>query len=312
MNNISFFKTLNDDMLADTGYQETPAKMYFFKEGREIVFTPEILTEGATKEVLLKEETYSFDFSQDDLHYSKRITFQNHQYLFGKEGLVSEEGEIGLGVKYFSKESQQQYTKVLASFKKDTPPLTDRLIDFVIPSGYFRGNVVIEIILFAVTPIAEHFPLTKGTVLGKLESTKFLLEGEGGSFPILHHADPNEPLWWVDCNWEDAAIDTFHEDYVSLNINRQHPDAKDLKLDAMPQVSPMLKNVITSALYIIAQKVIQEEYNLTSKDDTSDFEEGSIASAISYFLKDIEEDKSSPEILAKEIQKSVHERFEGM
>lgn len=312
MNNVSFFKTLNEDMIADIGYQETPLELFFNKNGEKIEFETPVVNEGATKEVQLQDNSHSFDFTRDDIHYRKKITIQNHSYLFGEEGLVPPDGELGLAVKYYSKESQQQYTKILKKFDLGSAPIIDEPIAFNIPGGYFRKSIVLELLLFAVTPIVKELPHTKGTVLGTLESTKYLLEGEGGTFPILHHEEPvgpGDPLWWVECNWEDAAIDLLHEDYVSLNINRKHPDAKDLKLEAMPRVSPMMKQIISSAILNIAFKVL-DEYNIAQLKNDENFEEGSVASAVSYFLDNMQEDVSSPELLSKAIQKSVNERFE--
>ncbi|TGB03506.1 hypothetical protein [Halobacillus salinus] len=308
-NTISFFKTLDEDMLLDIGYQETPLSLSFTRDGMERFFDTSNLGEGHIKEVLLQEDSYSFDFSKDCLKYSKYITIQNHQRLFGMNGLVSEDGEVGLAVKYYSKESQQQYTKPVRKFTSDSGPIVDQLVEIEIPPSFFRKNLTIEVLLFAVSPIVKELPGSRGTIFGSLDSVRCVIEGEGGSFPILYHDDPGKPLWWVECNWEDAAIDPFHEDYVSLNINRKHPDAKDLKLNKMPEVSPMMKQVISSALFTISLKVLHE-YN-SEQLKIEDFDEGSIASAISYFTENVEGSVSSPELLSKGILKSVTERFEG-
>ena len=216
---------------------------------------------------------------------------------------------MGLAVKYYSKDSQQQYSKLLSKFTYNSGPIIDEPIQVEIPPGFFRKNITIEILLFAVSPIVEELPGSRGTVFGSLDSVRCVIEGEGGSFPILYHDDVNEPLWWVECNWEDAAIDPFHEDYVSLNINRKHADSKELKLNKMPEVSPLMKQVISAALFNISLKVLNE-YSSEALKGPENFDEGSIASAVSYFTEHIDGNLSSPELLSKGILKAVSERFE--
>ncbi|MBH0231377.1 hypothetical protein [Halobacillus yeomjeoni] len=297
-------------MMEDIGYQETPLTLSFERDGFIKYFETSHLNDGSPREVTLQDESYSFDFSKDSLYYRKLITIQNHRRLFGDYGLVSTDGELGIAVKYYSKDSQQQYTKFITKFSYNGGPIVDQPVTVEIPPGLFRKQLTIEILLFAVSPIAEELPGSRGTVFGSLDSLKCIVEGEGGAFPILYHDDVNEPLWWVDCNWEDAAIDSFHEDYVSLNINRKHADSKELRLNKMPEVSPMMKQIISSALFNISLKVLNE-YSLEELKNPENFDEGSIASAIAYFTENVEGSLSSPELLSKGIIKSISERLEG-
>jgi len=308
-NTISFFKTIDHDLLLDMGYQKTPLSLSFERDGLNRFFDTSNLSDGNQKEVLLQDDSLSFDFSKDHLRYSTHITIQNVQRLFGESGLVSRDGELGLAVKYHSKDSQQQYSTIMSKFTYNSGPVVDHPIHVEIPPGFFRKSLTIEIILFAVSPIVKELPSSRGTVFGALDSIQCIIDGEGGSFPILYHDNLYEPLWWVECNWEDAAIDSFHEDYVSLNINRKHIDSKDLKLDKMPEVSPLMKQIISAALFNISLKVLNE-YSLEALKEPDNFDEGSIASAVSYFTEHIEGNLSSPELLFKGIMKSVSERFE--
>lgn len=77
----------------------------------------------------------------------------------------------------------------------------------------------------------------------------------------------------------------------------------------MPELSPLMKQVISSALFNISLKVLNE-YSSEALKEPENFDEGSIASAISYVTEHVEGNLSSPELLSKGIMKSVNERFE--
>ena len=64
-NTISFFKTLDEDMLLDIGYQETPLRLSFERDGFERFFDTSNLSDGNLKEVMLQDDSFSFDFSKD-------------------------------------------------------------------------------------------------------------------------------------------------------------------------------------------------------------------------------------------------------
>ena len=51
-----------------------------------------------------------------------------------------------------------------------------------------------------------------GTILGVLDETKVIIDGNGSLFPIHMVSNLTEPLWWVQCNWEDPTQDSFTDD----------------------------------------------------------------------------------------------------
>jgi hypothetical protein len=153
----------------------------------------------------------------------------------------------------------------------------------------------------------KHLANTAGVLLGTFDQFTIILDGNGSMFPIVEVFEPSQPLWWVRCDWTDPLIDRFDED-IQICLNGCHPNYKLLKTESGLKGSPLLIEIIASALQIIVEKLKESEY---WEDIISgrNYEQGSIAEAANYFITNFQWDTHSSERLALTIRKDLESRI---
>lgn len=295
-NTLLFHKSLTSEMISQIGYQEQPSKGYYFSQGEEIEIDIVALDDSLSS-YKIEDPRVIWDPEIHEINFIKQIEIAHPQFLFGDDGLVDEQESVGIALRWYSKESSMVVVKEVASISvKDLS--VEINIEEKIESGILRGNVTFEIIL--VDKII-------GRILGTLSNQTIVLDGNSSLFPIQEVEYKGEPLWWVTLNYSDPMVDEFDLSNVAISLNFAHKNAKHLKLDKGVKSSPLLVEIISSALEIIINDVKESQDWISIMNNESD--EGSIGAIVHYFINTFEWDVSSPALLAKSIREDLDTRF---
>ena len=143
--------------------------------------------------------------------------------------------------------------------------------------------------------------------MGILDETRVIIDGNGSLFPIHEISSPNEPLWWVRCEWEDPLEDSFTDDNFCIYLNTAHKDFATLNVNEGLKNSALLMEIICGALQTLIMKVLNDD---TARDATirgAGIQQGSISSMVNYILHtfQINYDQNNPENLAIDVRKAM-------
>lgn len=303
---VKFHRELDENLLSKIGYSEQPLQAIYINElGEEIEMNVE-LEEGLESTFQLVDPRVHYDPNIHDINIRFEFDIGNPRFLFGENGLINEDGVLGIAIRWHSKDSSQQQVLPMVPLTIDDNHLSHKE-NFYIDKGVLRGKVTFETIIYVIIPSSEQSYLVSGTVLGILESRLLLFDGDASMFPILEINDPKKPLWWVTCDFVDPIVDPFDENHVAIVINKGHKHFRHLKIKKGIGSSPLMLEVIATGLQIIIEK---SKYMGTWDDILDEKSEiGSIGEAIYYFIHTFGWDASSPENLLRTIREDLNTRF---
>lgn len=262
-----------------------------------------ILMEDGTGTVL-DNKFSNWEFRNSGIFVEGDIILNNIDFLFGNNGLVSDGATIGIAIQIASKKSGQQDIHPIGEFHKESGPNINIEFKEEISKKKYYGSFNINICLYVKK--ADRAPLLgkaniPGMLLGNIVEQIIDIDGTMSTLPIQKIYDPDKPLWYVEFDIEDPTIDSFDTEYVCIYFNSAHPGFKYLeKQDS--QVGSYLQNeVLASALTLIITHVKSfPEWDYIKQGDN--LEEGSIGSAIHYFIKTFNWNFESPEELSESIR----------
>jgi hypothetical protein len=303
---ILFHNVLNENIFNKIGFSSQPFYASYLNEEYEEVQMSVELIEGQENTYEIVDPKVHWDPEKHDLNLQQDIEIQNPSFLFGEDGIVEADAKLGAAFRWFSKDSAQRRVTPIGVITSDKYSHLELDINVNIPKGTFRGRVTFEVI-FYLLEAGEYSHAVPGTVLGTLESTQLLFDGESSLFPIVEVKDPSKPLWWVTCDFDDPLYDQFSEENVSIVLNTGHKLSRNLKIEKGISSSPLLVEIIASGLQIIIDKVkgMGEWEQLLNGES----EQGSIGEAIFYFVNTFGWDTTSPEKLAKSIREDFDKRL---
>ena len=161
------------------------------------------------------------------------------------------------------------------------------------PVASIRGNIDISLELYVISSGSNRL-LTSGSTLGEIDSFTLILEGIGSTFTVFEKSAPGEPLWSVDCDWDDPEYNQFSES-VRVTINTAHPAWICSADDEVRK--ELLKEIMASSMQVIISELEPDEYN-----PASEYEPGSVSNAIVYFISRAKVDLSTPSTIASSIR----------
>lgn len=302
---LSFHKELDEVLFQKIGYTEQPLQATYINESGELIEMEVSLEEGQENTFQLLDPKVHWDPEIHEVEFHFEFEIENPRFLFGKNGLTDDEGILGVAIRWYSRDSAQMRIEPVATLKSTDSNFYHKK-NLKIEKGILRGKLTLEVILYMHQPSPNQH-IVGGTILGTLGSTNILIDGNSSMFPILEIDDPSKPLWWVECNFEDALYDSFTDDNVSIILNVGHRHARQLKLDKGIGSSPLLIEILASGI----QTIIEEAKNAGDWEDilNNKSEPGSIGEAIYYFVSVFSWDTSSPKTLLKSIREDFDKRF---
>ena len=234
-------------------------------------------------------------------------------FLFGETGLAAKNGgELGIAVLWMLPEANQRGSTVVGSINSKSPGPFELSGEVCFQAQTLRGTLILKTVLFlknrGIPTGSEIYQADKvGTIVGVLDETRVIIDGNGSMFPIHEVSSPNEPLWWVRCDWEDPLEDSFTEDNFCIYLNKAHKDYASLNVNEGLKNSPLLFEIICSSLQTLLTKVLNDDSARDATIQGAGIQQGSISSMVNYFLHtfSVSYDRNSPEALAVEIRKKM-------
>lgn len=243
-----------------------------------------------------------------NLNVSSVLKICDCSILFGPLGIAPSDAEIGIAMTWISTDSDCRGVVYIGEIEKQKKSCEINFC-YNFDENKLKGSIILDIIIYLkragkVLPDEKHLSHKEGTVLGKLSHCEFFIDGNGSFFPIAEVNEPDKPLWWVHYNeLADPFEDKFTEDNVAIFLNSAHPYYKSMKIGISLKESPLFLEVISSALFVIVESVKANSANDWEQIiQGENFETGSIAQAINYFINKLEWDVSSPAKLSVSIR----------
>ncbi|KEZ53669.1 hypothetical protein [Metabacillus indicus] len=311
---LNFFPELTEELTQKMGFLSGFYEFKYRKEGFEHLLEARQAEGHNSSYLQLSDEKNEWVPDEHELIIERKLFIKNPAFLFGVNGIACNDAELGMALIWTSKTSNQRGAIEIGAFVKNSNEEISFKLSHTFPPGHLKGNISFQTVLFLKTPgSAEenetHLANLSGMILGTIDEFIVILEGNGSVFPIVEVKEPSQPLWWVVCDWTDPQADSFDEENVRICLNKSHSNYKLLNLENGIYESPLLMDIIASALHIIILKVKDSEY----WDETvngKNFEAGSISQAVYYFISTFNWDPGSPESLAQSIRKDFDSRIQ--
>lgn len=313
---VNFHPVLTEEDILKIGYQATDYAFEYDK-GKDIFplkAEPVAGQEHIQSQLHLTDEEDEWDSRTYNLRVKRTIIIRNPMPLFGPNGVAGSNAEIGVAVIWASKPSKQRGVFTGDSFTR-TNFKTEYTVAGEFPKGILRDRLTLKTILYLKNPgitlnSENHLNQTPGAVLGELGETTIYLSGIGSVFPIFIQKESG-PLWRVECKWGDPRTDEFDDENIRIILNESHSDYKLIDPGNKKSLSPLLKEIIASAVSIIIERV-KETVSVGDILASKDIEEGSICMAVRYFIETFSLDTSSPESLAYSMRAYLDQKIGGI
>ena len=246
-----------------------------------------------------------------NLGFRRKCLLKNFQCLFGEKGIACTDAQLGVAVIWTSLDSKQRGVVRAAEFGR-----ASGIIEFEIEKLFLKAQMRGEIELRTVVHIAKaghptenerHLANTDGYILGELDRISFRVDGNGSVFPIYEVTAPGEPLWYVQCDWQDPTVERFSE-CISINLNKAHKNFKYIDRRLSSFNNQLMTEIMAAAISAVIEKARQSPYweQIESNDD---LENGSVGQAVFYFKETLGWDFTTPESVALSARRFFDQRM---
>lgn len=311
---LTLFPVLSEELHIKVGFQAVQYTFSYHSDGVEYGLMTEILDSQVRVDSLkVFDDRGLWTAAEYNLCLKRTFVLNNPFFLFGENGLAPKDAKIGLAVMWTSKSSNQRGTLLIDEFQLEPGKALDFTVDYSFASGLLKNSIKLQTIIYLKEPGTKqsnenHLANTSGIILGVLDETVVILDGNGSVFPIVEVKEPSKSLWWVECDWTDPLYDRFEEENVKIYLNISHPHHSFLNLEEEEMKSPLLTEIIANALQIIIYRAKESNY-WDEIIKGKDFEPGSVAEAVYYFVNTFSLDVYSQENLAVSIRNYFDNRM---
>jgi hypothetical protein len=303
---IALYPTIDDNLRNKLIY-ETGDYQFSYNNPHYKELKTQLLDVNKTASLIKFEDPdFIWDPEVHNFRINRRGEITNPHFLFGENGVVPYNSELAIGLIWSSKAVNIRGAKILKTFTAGTerPLKIDFELDFT--KGTVKQELYLEMIVYVNRAGDErseenHLCNTPGSIVGKLESSKIVLEGNGSVFPIVEVDEDTMPLWWVVCSWTDIQEDKFDVENVKICINKGHSNFDQVYSSNKLGNSPLFLEILGSAL----QTIIANAKESPAWDNVKNGDglvPGSVGEAINYFINTFNWDASSPENLNRTIR----------
>jgi len=310
-NNISLYKKIDSNLVERAGIKFNEPKFKYYDNKIEKEINIEDSLEGP-----FKVNDYDIDWSpsEHNLKVSGSLTVVHPNELFGEAGVTSKGNIIGVAAHIYSRSSNFQ-KKIKIGFIQQGLNEINIPFENDFPVGSIRGSVNIKCFLYLdsinipPTPIQAN---KTGMILTEedLYNLEILVDGDGSIFPIGEFSDPKGPLWDFNRFWQDASLDSFDANNVSIRLNTAHFLFPQLKGGKTTASKALMNEIMIQSISIIINEVINiDSTDMTLADSaTSD----TILSAVKYWVDTFEVDTSSYITIMNSVRKKLETTLGGV
>lgn len=311
---LEAFPKMSRELLVKTGYNSSVFKFFYTFHGENHELETATTDASTSKTAVLQLTDPSCQWHPEiyNLIIKCKCAVNMPKFLFGENGLAAADGGvIGVAVMWMIPESSMRGVTMLGGLNNTSIP-TEIIGTVRFEKQQLRGTLILQTILFlkekGFPKETERYQASQtGTVLGILDETRVVIDGNGSMFPIQEKASPTDPLWWVICDWEDPTEDKFTYDNFCICLNTAHKDYTNLNANKGLKNSPLLMEIVCSALQILVTKVLIDPVAREATINGKSLQPGSISSVVHYLLHvyDWHFDVENPERLSIDIRKSM-------
>lgn len=312
---LDAYPKLTKALLVKTGYLSTEYYFFYHKNGIRMDLTKKTSDSSTSRTAVIQLEDPTATWHPEiyELCAEVRCEFHVPVFLFGDHGVAAADGGVlGVAIRWMAPDSGERGVIPVGEMTKGSsvPCIIRSCITF--PARKLRGTLVLDTIIYvknAGNPKgAERFQAhIQGTVLGVLDDTRVIIDGNGSVFPVHEVSASTEPLWYVRCDWADPLEDKFTEENFCLFLNNAHKDFASLNVNEGMAKSPLLMEIICSSLQMLITKVMSDVAAAQAIRTGEDLVPGTIAAVVYYFMRKYgwSYDADYPEKLATDIRKSM-------
>lgn len=303
-NIISLFKTLSEDMLSKLDIHNLLTSFYYREGNIEVPL--ELEDQDELHSYYMGRSKNFWDPNINNLVVERSFEINNPKILFGDNGITTDEGLLGVGVHVYSRSSNFQTTipinvtlsnnsrSVLVEFRHEFNP------------AQIKGEVDFSLFVYLKNDISyvPMFASIPGIKLGKLDSFKIIVDGDGSIFPVVEVEKLDEPLWNVIINWTDINSDSFDTDNVRIEINSKH-HMYGYIYKSTKASQYLLVEIFSNALsQIIFRAVNDDDFEMDGEIIPN-----SIASVVIYWIQTFEVNVTSYESINYSLRKKIEPLF---
>ena len=144
-----------------------------------------------------------------------------------------------------------------------------------------------------------------GSIIGILDKSVIIIDGNGSIFPISELSDPEGPLWTLETSWTDVRFDNFQES-VKIYINTVHKDYQLLMTNNdIQRISPMMREILATVLTLIIDKAFSDPEFKNQIISNEGLSQDSVGSVINYFYSTFGWQSDNIEQLSIDIRKTL-------
>ena len=293
MNNVlESFVLLDDNLIEHLCVKNSISASYIYNNDNSQLNLEKLNDELEDYYLSALDDNYSV--AKNNLCIYGCVNIDNIDSLYGKDNnfqrIALDDTVIGVALNGYSLVSKHNFTKSIGEITLDNNSASIMYnIDF--PTGALADKLFLSINLYVKEAKTKSnvYATIDGTVLGTIYNATINLEGTGSIFPIRIVSEKDEPLWYIDLNYDDLN-DAFCQNNLCLNINSSHNDFDKIgSKDITPDNKAMWKEILASFFSQILVSLSDGEKNEIFKENI--YEEGSIGLFLQYILENFGIDK---------------------
>lgn len=296
---ITLFQTIDEKLVEEMGCTVKLPRAFYEYGGNKIELKTEAI-EGGASEYVITDDAASWNIVDHNLILEGEVDIKDVSVLFGEGGISSEFSTLGVGIIWKSKPTDIRGAGKLFDFSvndTNSAPLKRRFRK-TFKKAELKEGVEFSVVVYLVDPAgneATAFAKDPGAILGEIGAYDFVLEGNGSQFTVVEKHAPGEPLWTIECDWDDPTYNQFTET-VRIVLNTAHPGWE--LFDDKNTRKELLKEIMASGMHIIISMLSEDEY-----EQDGDYERGSVSEAVAYLISRAELDTTSAQGIAKTMRK---------
>lgn len=308
---ISSFPMITEDMLKDISIEMSEYSFGYMENSKKNFLDCERISDDSLI-YMIKDNEGIWNPDEYNFSINRQYKFNNYNTLFGENGIACSDSVVGIAVVWTSANSKQRGIIDVGEINNKYEELYFNM-EYFFDKAQLRGDVEFTTIIYIKNPgnplsNEQHLANSCGCIVGEIDKLYLRLDGIGSMFPIYEINDSDKPLWYLNCEWEDPRYDDFAE-CVSIYINTGHKNYKYLDKTKRTYDEQLLKEIMASALTIVITKLRSEIFWDSIVSGTAEFEDGSVAQAVSYFVTTLGWNVTKPELLSYSIRKFFDERM---
>jgi len=295
-NDILLYPSLNDNIISRLRLQKQPF-FFFYTDKNDDEFELVADQIDATDIYAIKDEQGVWTQNDNNIGFRRRYCLRTFNCLFGENGVACADAVLGMAIQWMSPDSKQRGVVPFGTFTQNDS-IFEAQVDKIFGKAQLRGEVCLSTILYIAEPghpsdNESYLANTAGYVLGELDSCTIQLDGTSSIFPVYEIYEPDQPLWTLQCDWDDPTLDSLSE-CVSINLNKAHKNYPYINREDNRFDSQLLAEIMASAITLIINQVRFESGYWEQITQGKDLQQGSIGQAIFYFMKTLGWDVSTP------------------